>query len=338
MYDLIIVGSGPAGLAGALRARERGLDFVMLERAALANTVYSYPIGDVLFSTSGEVEIDSGSLPTDRKPTREELLEHYRQLVMRAKIDVRFGEEAQSLTHVDDHLLVHTTGREFRSRAVLAAIGGFGRRRLLNVPAQDESRVSYRFIEAHGFAFKQVLVIGGGNSAAEAALFLAKVGADVTLAIRRADIRRAVEAQNNGELFNPRAAIKPWVLDPLETAAREGKIRILTSSEVLEVTSNSAIIQSRHEGVSTTFDLKCDHIFALIGADPETALLESAGARIADDGRPVYSEETFETTIPGLFVAGHITREVHIKNAIRAARRAVDCVAMRLEERAACGA
>ncbi|MEK6301182.1 MAG: NAD(P)-binding domain-containing protein [Acidobacteriota bacterium] len=340
MYDLIIVGSGPAGLAGALRARDRGLDYVVLERGALANTVYSYPIGDVLFSSSDEVEIDSGSLPIDRKPTREELLDHYRLLVIRRRIEVRVGEEARSLTSGDGHLLVRTTSGVFRAQAVLAAIGGFGRRRLLNVPGEVVSRVSYRFIEAHPFALKQVLVIGGGNSAAEAALFLAKAGADVTLAIRRADIRRGVEPQDNvnSERGSLRATIKPWVLDPLETAAREGGLRILTSTEILEVLSGSALLRTTHNGVVSTFEVKCDHIFALLGADPDTSLLETAGARMADDGRPVYSQETFETTIPGLFVAGHVTRDVHIKNAIRAARRVVDYIAESVEQRMACRA
>jgi thioredoxin reductase (NADPH) len=185
------------------------------------------------------------------------------------------------------------------------------------------------------------LVIGGGNSAAEAALFLSKAGADVTLAIRRAELSPVVEQQDksDSERFSPRAAIKPWVLDPLETAARQGKLRILTSSEILEVLSGSALLRTACSGVIKTFEVKCDHIFALIGADPDTTLLETAGAKIAGDGRPVYSHETWETTVRGLFVAGHITREVHIKSAISAARRVVDYIAENVvEERMACRA
>src|SRR5258705_10462523 len=144
MYDLVIIGSGPAGLAAALTAHDHGLDYVLLERDAIANTVYNYPIGDVLFSSSDEIELDSGFLPMHRKPTREELLQHYRALVTRYHIDLRVGEEAQRLTHEGNRILVQTNNHEYRARTVLAAIGGFGRRRRLNVPGEDDLLVSYR--------------------------------------------------------------------------------------------------------------------------------------------------------------------------------------------------
>jgi thioredoxin reductase (NADPH) len=341
MYDLVIVGSGPAGLAAALRARDHGLDCALLERKVIANTVYNYPIGDVLFSSSDEIELDSGFLPMHRKPTREELLQHYRALVRRHRIDLRVGEEVQRLSHEGDQILVQTNNREYRARTVLAAIGGFGRRRLLNVRGEDDSRVSYRLVEAHPFAFKKVLVVGGGNSAAEAALFLSQAGADVTLAIRRADLSPPLETEETGnsKRFGLGARIKPWVLDPLETAAREGQIRLLTSSEIVEIRPDEALLRTTRNGIASTVEVACDQIFALIGADPDTRLLETAGARIADDGRPAYSDQTYETTVPGLFVAGHVTREVHIKNAIRTARRVVDYIATTVvEERMACRA
>lgn len=341
MYDLVIIGSGPAGLAAALRARDHGLDYVLLERDAIANTVYNYPLGDVLFSSSDEIELDSGFLPMHRKPTREELLQHYRALVTRYHIDLRVGEEVQRLTHEGDRILVQTNNHEYRARTVLAAIGGFGRRRLLNVPGEDDSRVSYRLVEAHPFALKKVLVVGGGNSAAEAALFLLQAGADVTMAIRRADLLPPLETEElgNSERLGLGARIKPWVLDPLETASREGQIRLLTSSKIVEIRPGIAVLRTTRNGIESTVEVTCDQIFALIGADPDTSLLETAGARIADDGRPAYSDETFETTVPGLFVAGHVTREIHIKNSIRTARLVVDSIATTvMEERVACRA
>jgi len=282
LYDLIIVGSGPAGLAAALRAQHRGLEYLLLEREAIANTVYNYPIGDVLFSSSDEIEIDTGSLPMHRKPTREELLEHYRVLIMRHKINLHTGEDVHRLAKAGEQIIVRTSGRDYQARTVLAATGGFGRRRFLNVPGENDSRVSYRFVEAHPFALKRVLVVGGGNSAAEAALFLSRAGANVTLAVRRAELSPRVEAE---EHITTGARIKPWVLDPLENAARLGEIEILTCAEILEVRSASALLRIKRNGVVNTLEVACDRIFALIGADPDTRLLETAGAKISDGAR-----------------------------------------------------
>lgn len=341
MHHLIIVGSGPAGLAAAVRARYHGLDCLVFEREAIANTVYRFPIGDVLFSSSDEIEIDPGSLPMNRKPTREELLHHYRFLVMRHNIDLRTLEDVCELRNTNGEIRVRTSAGVYRARTVLAATGGFGRQRLLNVPGEEPSSVSYRFLEAHPYAFKRVLVIGGGNSAAEAALSLSHAGASVTLCVRRADLNPPAERDQDGSSGRSIASarIKPWVLDPLEAAARQGDLRILTSTEAQEIRPRSALLRRTQSGAVSTIEVDCDHIFALIGADPDTRLLETAGARIDDDGRPVYSPETLETTVPGLFVAGHVTREAHIKNAISAGRRVVDYIASSVvEERMACTA
>src|SRR5215813_4106749 len=177
MYDLLIIGSGPSGLAAALSAKQRGLDFLLLERGAIAQTIRDYPLHKQLFSTSNEVELERGVLPVETKPTREEVLAHYNNLVDKERLNIRTQEEVESITPIGDAFIVKTTSSEYHARAVLVAVGGFGRKRKLQVPGENDSRVSYRFIEAALFASKKVLVIGGGNSAAQAALFLAEEGA-----------------------------------------------------------------------------------------------------------------------------------------------------------------
>ena len=323
MHDLIIVGSGPAGLSAALAARRHQLDCLILERGVIGETVYHFPIARPLFSTSNEVELEPGALPRDRKPTREEVLAHYARLVIREQFNLHTGEAVEAIRREGEGFVVRTSACTYRSRAVLVATGGFGRQRKLNVPGESPERVSYQFSEAHPFALKRVAVVGGGNSAAEAALFLLDAGAHVALAIRRP----ALDAPSRMNA----AKIKPWVREPLERAQGEGRLDILTSAEVFEILPEAALLQVSDGGAPRLVRVPCDHLFALIGADPDVRLLEDAGAEIAADGRPVYSDE-FETTIMGLFVAGHLTRELHMNKAIEVGALVVKYITERLLE------
>ena len=323
MHDLIIIGSGPAGLSAAAAARRSDLDCLVLERGVIGDTIYHYPIARPLFSTSNEVELEVGALPKDRKPTREEVLLHYTTYVSRERLDIRTGETVESIERDGDDFIVRTPHSRYRGRAVLAAIGGFGRQRKLNVPGECPERVSYSFSDAHPYATKKVLVVGGGNSAAEAAVYLAEAGAGVTLAIRR-------EALDAPSRLNA-AKIKPWVREPLDRLRAEGRLDLRTSAEVVEILIDSALLEVCGTQGPDCVRVFCDHVFALIGGDPDVSLIEAAGAEIAVDGRPVYSKE-FETTVPGLYVAGHLTRELHMKRAIDVGREVVRYIAERLLE------
>lgn len=332
MYDMLIIGSGPAGLAAALLAKRHGLAYVVLERGVIANTIYNYPIARSLFSTSDEVEIERGALGQYAKPTREQALAHYTDLVVREQINIRTGEEVHSISRSSDGFLIEASMNQYRARSVIVAVGGFGCQRKLNVAGESAERVSYQFQEAHPYATRPVLVVGGGNSAAEAALFLAESGARVTLSIRRPSLDLPDESESittacGSRVAVARAKIKSWVRDPLERAASEGLIDILTSSEVIEIGTRTALLKITRGEADDIVEVECDHIFALIGADPDTRLLREAGAEIGADGRPIYDNQTYETSVSGLYVAGHITRELHMKNAVEVARRVVDHIA-----------
>jgi thioredoxin reductase (NADPH) len=327
MYDLVIIGSGPAGLSAALAAARMGLDYVVLERGCVAQTIDRFPLAKRLFSTGNELELMPGSLPRGIKPTREDLLGHYLKTAREGRLRILPGVEARQIIPADDSFAVQSSDREFQSRAVLVAVGGFGMRRKLSVPGENGHKVSYRFQDPSPSALKQILVVGGGNSAAEAALDLADFAAGVTLSVRRARLDLAPTAPFG-------APIKPWVLEPLHAAIRDGKINLICSSRMLEITAVSAILAIEDgSGETLVREVPCDHIFALIGADPDTRLLREAGAVIAEDGRPLYDPETYETTVPGLFVAGHVTRERHIKNAIQVGCRVVETVASAMLDR-----
>jgi thioredoxin reductase (NADPH) len=329
MYDLIIIGSGPSGLAAALSAKPHGLKCLILERGEIAQTIRNYPLGKSLFSTSNEVELEFGALPTIRKPTREEVLGHYNALAEKAHLNIHTNEEVKSLTPVDEGFRIRTNRAEYRARTILVAVGGFGRQRKLDVPGESEARVAYRFVDGAAYVNKDILVIGGGNSAAEAALFLLEAQAHPVWALRRAAIDLAPDPDTGAA----RAKIKPWVREPIEAAVAEGRIRIITSARLIGIRPRTALMEWTDSG--KILELECDHILALIGADPDTTLLETAGAQIASDGRPVYNIETYETTVPGLYVAGHITRELHMKNALEVTPRIVDHIAARLFEQVA---
>lgn len=321
MLDIVIVGSGPAGLAAALAAKSNGLDYVVLERGVLADTIHNFPLGRRLFSTADELELAAGDFDHGSKPTREDLLRHYSRVAIEERINIRLNESVVRIARSDAWLNVETEANEYVTRTVILAVGGFGKARRLNVPGESESRVTYRFVEPYRYAAKSALVIGGGNSAVEAALSLAEAGSPTTLAVRRASVR----GRSEGSLSSP---IKPWVLEALESSVEERTIRMLTSATVVAIEPRAALIRIGGKGLDRTERVECDHVFALIGADPDTSLLESAGAEIDMDGRPVYDFRTYETSVPGLFVSGHLTRERHIKNALEVSRRIVAYIAM----------
>ncbi|HXG94883.1 MAG TPA: NAD(P)-binding domain-containing protein [Blastocatellia bacterium] len=333
MYDLIIIGGGPSGLAAALSAKRLALNYLLIERGVVAETIHNYPIAKRLFSTSNEVELESYALPREAKPSREEVIAHYENIVARERLNIHTNEEARSIIPLVNEFRVVTNRAEYEAHKVLVAIGGFGRQRKLNVPGETPLRVSYRFVEASPFAQKAVLIVGGGNSAAEAALFLAQAGAKVSLSLRRPSLDGFVEMDSVGLSTRTAAVkIKPWVRDPLERAASEGKIAIYTSSQIVEILPHSALLCISGEESHKIIEVECDHIFALIGADPDTRLLEAAGVEIAADGRPVYSPDSFETNLAGLYVAGHLTRELHMKKAIEVGRRVVEHIASKIYE------
>lgn len=319
VYDLIIVGAGPAGLSAAYSAKKHGLDYLVLERAAIAQTIQNYPLGKPLFSTPNELEFEPGTLrPVAVKPTREEVLDYYLGFVSRERLKIRTGEAVCAI-EAGQPLIVTTESQNYAGRAVLIAVGGMGVQNRLNIPGETPERVSYFFRSAAGYRGKRVLVVGGGNSAAEGALYLEEGGACVTLSMRR----KAIDPEPGQG-----STIKPWVKSPLLQANAEGRIKILYDSRLLEIKPETVLLQVGQDAQ----ELLCDHVFALIGARPDTSLLEATGIPIAADGRPQYDTETYETAVSNIFVAGHLTRQLHMKNAVGIPPKIVETIARRLKK------
>ena len=322
--DLLIIGAGPAGLSAADAAAREGLNYLVVERGLIADTIYHYPVGQTVFSTPDELEMRAGMLaPCREKPTREELLSHYVRFALGEGLRVRTEEEATALkrTTAGEGFVLITTRGEYRAARVLVAVGAMARPRRLGVPGEDLPKVRHLFDEPYPHVRKDVLVIGGGNSAAEASLFLAQEGARATLAIWRADWENRDPKQG---------AIKHWVRAPLEREIEAGRLRLVFFSEIQEIADRHVRIK-QDDGATLTLDN--DTTFILIGADADLSLLRQMGVEIIPSGFtevPVYDSETFETNVPGLYVAGHFTHARHIKEAIAVPRRIVPLIAQSL--------
>jgi thioredoxin reductase (NADPH) len=321
--DLLIIGAGPAGLSAADMAAREGLDYLVVEKGLIADTVYHYPIGLTVFSTTNELELREGGLrPCREKPTREELLSYYVRFALEQNLRINTEEEVTRIERLDpEGFRVRTSRGAYEATRLLVCTGAGGHPRRLGVPGEDLPKVGHRFREPFPFVRKDVLVVGGGNSAAEAALFLSEGGARPTFAIWPAD----------WENRDPKlGCIKHWVRGPLEREIAEGRLRLFLFSEVEEIAEAHVRLKDA-EGASHT--LPNDAVFILIGSDADLRLLRSVGVRTEKSGLtevPSYDPETFETNIPGLYVAGHFTNSRHIKEAIAVPRRIVPLIAQSL--------
>lgn len=329
--DLIIVGSGPAGLSAADVAREENLDYLVLEAGYIADTIYHYPIGLPVFSTVNELELRPGTLhPTHEKPTREELLDYYVQWVIEHDLRVNTEEPVAEIVRAGaDDFRVVTSKNEYHARRVIVAVGGLSVPRKLGAKGEDLPHVHYRFVEAFPYVRRDAIVVGGGNSAAEAALFLAQGGARASLLMLRRDWENRDPKQG---------AIKSWVREPLEAEIERGRLKLILMREIEEFRPGATRLVT---DAGDSVEILTDAAFVLIGSLPNLSLLRKAGVEVTREGdteSPVYDPETFETNVPGLYVAGHFTHARHIAQAIAIPRRVVPEIARSLREAAAASA
>ena len=319
MLDLMIIGAGPAGLSAAEAAQQAGLDYLVIEKGTIANTIRQYPVGRTMFSTPNEVEMHEGKLkPVREKPTREEMLSHYIHFVLDLDLRINTGETVVDVSgNINEGFLIKTDAKEYHARRVLFAIGAMEHPRHLNVPGEELPKVHHLFVEPYAYVRKDALVVGGGNSAAEAALFLSEEGARTTMAIWRED----------WENRDPKAgAMKHWVRTPLEAEIEAGRLKVVLYKHVDEIRETEVTLTTE-TGESMT--LPNDVVFVLVGSDADLTLLKQLGVQ-TEPGKlaeiPVYNPETFETNVRGIYVAGHFTHARHIKAAIDVPRRIIPLI------------
>ena len=320
MLDLVIIGAGPAGLSAADAAADAGLDYLVIEKGTIANTIRQYPVGRTLFSTPNELEMREGTLkPLREKPTREELLSHYIHFVLDRDLNINTGERVVDVSgDIEQGFYITTDKAEYHAARVLFAIGAMDIPRRLNVPGEDLPKVHHLFVEPYPYVRKHALVVGGGNSAAEAALFLSEEGARTTLAIWRED----------WENRDPKAgAMKHWVRTPLEAEVEAGRLNVVLYKHIDEITETDVRLTTE-DGESLT--LPNDVVFVLVGSEADLTMLRSLGVK-TEPGKmtqvPAYDPQTYETNVRGVYVVGHFTHARHIKAAIDVPRQIIPLIA-----------
>lgn len=297
MQDIIIIGAGPCGLSAAIECQRRGLNALILEKNCLVHSIFSYPIHMQFFSSPELLEI--GDIPfatPNEKPYRHEALAYYRKVSDFYNVPVMAYEEVKNVNRqADGTFLVHSVKRggetrEYEAKHVIISTGYFDHPNILGIAGENTDKVSHYFQEAHPYTGTRVAIIGGSNSAVDAALELIRVNAEVTVVCR-------------GEQLS--ASVKPWVKPIFDSMVNKGRIKLMLQSKIVSIRPEEVDIKSETDGSINTYPN--DFVLALTGFRPDRELLFSAGVELSEDmDKPVFDPETMETNVPGLYVAGVI--------------------------------
>ena len=287
-YDLLIIGGGPIGLACGLEAQKAGLDYVIIEKGALVNSLYRYPANMTFFSTSDRLEI--GGVPfvsNNAKPTRVEALEYYRRVAEAGDLNIHLYETVTDVLKLDNGFQIQTSKDVYLTRNLVLATGFYDEPVLLGIPGEELPKVTHYYSEPHGYFKQKVIVVGANNSAVDAALETWRKGAEVTMVIREKDV---------GE------RVKYWARPDIVNRIKEGSIQAYFESQLVEIRPFDVDIQTP-EGKAT---IPNDFVIAATGYQPNFDLLRKLGVSLSDDGilQPNYNPKTQESNVPGLFLAG----------------------------------
>lgn len=290
-YESLIIGGGPCGLSAAIEQKRKGINAVVIEKGNVVDAIYHYPTHQTFFSSSDKLGIgDVPFIVEDLKPKRNQALVYYREVVKHHQIDVRTFEEVLAVKKVDNRFLVSTTKQTYKVRFLTIATGYYGQPNELEVEGQELSKVMHYFKEAHPYFNQDVVIIGGKNSAVDAAIELEKAGANVTVLYRGSEYSKS---------------IKPWILPNFDSLAKHEKITMHFNSEVVRIDEDTLTFNK--EGKSYT--IKNDFVFAMIGYHPDYKFLESCGVETITNEfgtAPSYNKDTMESNVENLYIAGVI--------------------------------
>ncbi|PRP68083.1 YpdA family putative bacillithiol disulfide reductase [Nonlabens agnitus] len=295
IYDVLIIGAGPIGIACALEAKKAGLNYVVVEKGPIVNSLYHYPTNMHFFSTSEKLEIDEiPFISKEAKPSKQEALEYYRRIATSNKLNISLFEKALKVNNNDLFEVITDKGKWYAQNIIIAT-GFYDIPNKLKLPGEDLKKVTHYYDDPHLYAFQKVAVVGASNSAVDAALEIYRKGGDVTMVIR-------------GESIGER--VKYWVKPDIENRIKEGSIKAYFNSEITEIKEDEITISHNGESI----DLENDFVVALTGYKPNFAFLTMMRIDLQGDKMiPKYDENTMETNVENVYLAGVICggKETH---------------------------
>ena len=312
IFDVIIIGGGPIGLACGIQAKKAGLKYLILEKGVLVNSLYNYPVNMTFFSTSERLEI--GNVPfvsNNNKPTRSEALEYYRRIVTSFGLDIHLFEEVKEVKKSKNYFRIISSKSEYETLNIVVATGFYDIPYLLNVKGEKLPKVKHYYDDPHYYAFQNVLVVGAANSAIDAALETWRKGANVTMIIR-------------GDKISER--VKYWVKPDIDNRIKEGSIKAYFNSTLKEIREKEVDI-STPEGIVT---IPNDWVLAMTGYMPNLKFIKDLGVELSADEvcKPTYNETNYETNVKGIYLAGVVcggmnTHRLFIENSREHAKKIV---------------
>lgn len=321
IYDVIIIGGGPIGLACGIEAKKAGLTYLIFEKGTLVNSLFNYPVNMTFFSTSERLEI--GGVPfvsNSVKPTRNESLEYYRRVTSSFNLNVHLFEEVEQVTKSSEKFIVKTSKVEYLSHNFIIATGFYDIPYRLHVKGEDLEKVKHYYDDPHFYAFQKVLVVGAANSAVDAALETWRKGAEVTMVIR-------------GDKISDR--VKYWVKPDIENRITENSIKAYFNSTLAEIRPDEVDIKTP-DGIVT---IKNDWVLAMTGYQPNLGFLKNLGIRLSADEicKPDYNEENYESNVDGIYLAGVIcggmnTHRLFIENSREHAEKIIKDIRAKKEQ------
>jgi len=291
MKDLIIIGAGPIGLACGIEADKSNLDYLIIDKGMLVNSIFNYPVNTTFFSTSDKLEIgDIPFISHNVKPTRTEALEYYRRVCDSWKLKVSLYNEVSEINKEEEHFELKTHKGVFSSKKIVICTGFYDIPYMLNIPGEDKDKVLHYYNESHPYYKMDIAIVGAGNSAVDVALDTFRKGAkSVTMIIREKEIGKN---------------IKYWVRPDIINRIENKEINVFYESIITEIKDRSIIINSKSKDI----EIENDFVLAMTGYQPNYGILEKLGVEILNDDfkTPFYNEETMETNVKGVFLAGVI--------------------------------